>query len=91
MIVKRFVNKYRRKMIVKEGKEFLSASWDLPVLGRTIISEVATFGPCNRSGYLIESLIEEKNLKTKFAFVHVPTCLEMEKTKVIVEEWLRLL
>ncbi len=87
----KFINKYGRNRILAKGEDcynadeaFLNKIVEIgskPVSTEMQISSSVTNGPCNRSAYLILNLIAEKNLKTEFAFIHVPRKMEIDYVK----------
>ena len=68
-----FVNKYGRNKIVENGKEKYLATWKIPEQNKIVFSQLGSWGPCNRSGYILSKVIEDNNLDTKLAFIHVPS------------------
>lgn len=83
----KFTNRYGKKTIFPNGQKYYSSTWNFP-LSDTNISDKASNGPCNRSAYLISKTISDNNLKTKFAFIHIPTSFDFDQSKKIIEEWL---
>jgi pyrrolidone-carboxylate peptidase len=71
-IEKVFGNRYHKGEIVKNGKDSYCSNWNLPTTAEVVNSDKVTNASCNRSGYLIMKAIEENNLPTRFAFMHVP-------------------
>lgn len=87
-IEEEFVNKYGKNKINEYGKDSYQSTWQLQLKENAYLSNKASNGPCNRSGYLISKTISENNLKTKFTFVHIPRSYNFTKSKTILEEWL---
>jgi len=47
------------------------------------------YGPCNRSAYKMSALIDENNLLTKFAFIHIPKKCDFDTALELVNRWLK--
>ncbi len=84
----RFINKYGKSKIDEAGPEFYNASWKLKLLDDMYISDKPSWGPCNRSAYKAARCIDEKGLKTKIAFVHIPRLLDQKYVVNVLAKWI---
>jgi hypothetical protein len=84
----KFINKYGKGKISETGLEFYNASWKLKPLDDMYISDKPSWGPCNRSAYKAARCIDENNLETKVAFVHVPRKLEQDYVLSVLAKWI---
>jgi len=88
-VEKDFVNRYGKKPIIKGSKDKYQATWELKKQEGVIFSENPTFGPCNRSAYVLLKFIEENSLPTKLAFVHIPSSFSEVRAMEIIDKWIK--
>jgi hypothetical protein len=87
----KFLNKYGKSEIDPAAPNSYQASLDLSLNDEMYISDKPTWGPCNRSAFVIANAIVQNNLDTKLAFVHVPRSLDVEYVSEILSEWINAL
>jgi len=84
----KFINRKGKSSIVENAAEYLNSNWQLSVSNGVIISDKTTNGPCNRSAYTVQKLINDKSLKMKFCFAHVPRKLNLDIARDVINKWL---
>lgn len=84
----KFVNKYRKKETSLDGKSFYESTWKLYLFNNMYLTRGVTDGACNRSAYLVLKFVEENNLKSKLAFLHVARKYDLETTIKTIEKLL---
>lgn len=85
---KRFINKYGNRKIDGSGPEYYEATWDLDLPGDFVISEKASWGPCNLSAYMLARSIDYLHLKSKLAFLHILGSFDLKYTCGLVNKLL---
>jgi hypothetical protein len=90
-IEERFINKYGKNKIIKDGPKYCQSTWEIPLRENMYSSDKASWGPCNRSAYMLSHAIKQNNLDTKLAFVHIPKSYKKGKdleTAELVTNWI---
>jgi len=86
-----YKNKYRysNRQIINSGKSEYLSTWKLSKYKGSAIAKNVLYGPCNRSAYKMSALIDENNLLTKFAFIHIPKKCDFDTALELVNRWLK--
>lgn len=93
-IEERFINKYGKNEIIKDGPKYYQSTWRIPLGENMYSSDKASWGPCNRSAYMLSHAIKQNNLNTKLAFVHVPKSYKKnndQETAKLINKWIQSL
>lgn len=83
-----FINRYGRKPIIDKVPSVLFSTASLVPCENSYIGDKPSNGPCNRSAFLLQNTINENNLKTKLAFVHVPRSFDSLTAEKILSNWI---
>jgi hypothetical protein len=90
-IEERFINKYGKNKIIDNGPKYYESSWGLSLNDNIYIADNPSWGPCNRSAYLLAHAISTNNLSTKLAFVHIPRSYKKDRIvreTELIRSWL---
>lgn len=85
-----FQNLYGRSKIIKNGIGFFKQNLIFELQENDFFAKSPSNGPCNRTSYLIMNEIYQRNLNTKFAFVHLSINQSIEEAKKKILFWLNL-
>jgi hypothetical protein len=93
-IEERFITKYGKNKIIKDGAKYYQSTWEIPLREIMYSSDKTSWGPCNRSAYMLAHAIKQNKLDTKLTFVHIPRSYKKGKdreTVKLISEWIATL
>lgn len=85
----RLINKYGKKVIVRDASKYYKTTLILPVFPLTYQNDKTSNGPCNRSAFLLLHNARIHKIDSKIAFIHIPSSFNILKAESIILSWLK--